>query len=293
MIPFGEYCSFTKTVEHLGDRWSLLIIRELARRAPLGFNAFASDLPGISRSVLARRLRKLEVLGLIARDPSVGGRQAPYRLAPAGEQLIPTLLSLKDWAERWVPEDPAMAERDPSVITWWLRHRVDAQTLPDHQVVISLDIGGQRPEQVWLVLERAAEPSLCLEDPRLAQDRYVYVEAGAAALYPISRGERSWEAAIADRSIQLYGEPTLVRALPSWFMAADAPAPPAEAPPNGPTRGLMRPGRATQRSIRSDPRAERPLRYLTRRPAGPVVRPASSPTGEQPAARPAAIRSSA
>ncbi len=220
MIQLGEYCSFTKSVEHLGDRWSLLIVRELVQRGPLGFNAFADGLPGISRSVLARRLRKLEVLGLIARDPAVRSRQPPYRLAPAGERLIPTLLSLKDWAERWVPEDPGMAERDPSVITWWLRHRVDAHTLPEHQVVLTLDIGGPRPEKVWLVLENGAEPSLCLEDPRLALDRYVYVEADAAALYPLSRGERDWKAAIADRSIQLYGEPDLIRALPSWFYPA-------------------------------------------------------------------------
>lgn len=196
-------------------------MRELVQRGPLGFNAFADSLPGISRSVLARRLRKLEVLGLIARDPSIRSRQPPYRLAPAGEQLIPTLLSLRDWAERWVPEDPAMAQRDPSVVTWWLRHRVDAQAVPHHQVVISLEIGGQRSEQIWLLLEHGVEPSVCLEDPQLSLDRYVYVEADAGALFPISRGERSWQAAISDRTVQLYGEPDLVRAMPSWFRPVD------------------------------------------------------------------------
>ena len=64
-----------------------------------GFNALAAGLPGVSRSVLARRLRKLEELGLIARDPFVAARVSPYRLAPAGEQLVPTLLSLDSLAE--------------------------------------------------------------------------------------------------------------------------------------------------------------------------------------------------
>lgn len=94
MPSFGEYCPYNKAVEHLGDRWSLLIVKELAMHGSSGFNALADGLPGVSRSVLARRLRKLGELGLIARDASVRTRVAPYRLAPAGQQLVPTLLSL-------------------------------------------------------------------------------------------------------------------------------------------------------------------------------------------------------
>lgn len=109
-----EYCAFTKAVEHLGDRWSFFIVRELAMFGAQGFNSLATGLPGhISRSVLADKLRKLEEIGLVARDPSTGSRSLPYCLTPAGEQLMPTLKSLWQWAEKWVPEDPAMAQRDP------------------------------------------------------------------------------------------------------------------------------------------------------------------------------------
>jgi len=217
MTAFGEFCSYNKAVEHLGDRWSLLIVKELAMHGSRGFNALADGLPGVSRSVLARRLRKLEELGLIVRDPSVRSRLAPYRLAPAGAQLVPTLLSLDSWAKRWVPEDPALAQRDPDVITFWLTHRIDPDHLPDRQVVIVFDIGGPRAKQQWLVLERGAPPSICIEDPRLAMERYVYVEADATTLYPVSRGLRGWSAAIADGSVRLYGEPRLVKELPRWF----------------------------------------------------------------------------
>ena len=110
----AEYCAFTKAVEHMGDRWSLLIVRELAMFGAQGFNTLASGLPGrISRSVLVARLRNLERLGLVARSPSAGPQPTPYELTPAGEQLVPTLHSLWQWAERWVPEDPGLAKRDP------------------------------------------------------------------------------------------------------------------------------------------------------------------------------------
>jgi DNA-binding HxlR family transcriptional regulator len=218
-----DYCAFTKAVEHLGDRWSLLIVRELFRFGPQGFNQLATGLPGpISRSVLAARLRKLEAVGVVAR---LGGRSPSYALAPAGEQLVPTLTSLWQWAEHWVPEDPAMAQRDPTVIMWWLTHRVDVAVAPERQIVLDLAIFGGDAQHSWLLVARNSEPTLCREDPLLDPGRYVYVEADAAQLYPIARGLRDWKAAIADRSVHLYGDPALVHALPSWFLPVDTEAP--------------------------------------------------------------------
>jgi DNA-binding HxlR family transcriptional regulator len=214
-----DYCAFTKAVEHLGDRWSLLIVRELAQFGPQGFNQLASGLPGsISRSVLAGRLRKLEEIGIVARDPSA---PASYRLAPAGERLVPTLMSLWQWAEHWVPEDPAMAQRDPTVILWWLTHRVNVASAPDRQAVLDLAILGAEAEHTWLLLARDTEPTLCLEDPLLDPGRYVYVESDTDGLFPIARGQRDWAAAIEDRSVRVFGDPALVAALPTWFLPAD------------------------------------------------------------------------
>ncbi|HET6746300.1 MAG TPA: helix-turn-helix domain-containing protein [Candidatus Limnocylindria bacterium] len=227
-----DYCAFTKAVEHLGDRWSLLIVRELFQFGPQGFNQLATGLPGpISRSVLAARLRKLEAVGVVARLGS--GRSPSYTLAPAGERLVPTLKSLWQWAEQWVPEDPAMAQRDPTVIMWWLTHRVDVAAAPERQVVLDLAMFGQDAQHSWLLIARDAEPTLCREDPMLDPDRYVYVEADAARLYPIARGILDWKASIADGSVHLYGDPALVDELPTWFLPVDiartVPASPATA----------------------------------------------------------------
>ena len=217
-----EYCAFTKAVEHLGDRWSLLIVRELALFGPQGFNTLATGLPGhISRSVLTDKLHKLEVIGIVARDPSVSSRSAPYRLTPAGEQLMPTLKSLWSWAEHWVPEDPAAAQRDPTLILWWLRHRTDATALPDRQVAIEFALPLDESERQWLLLAAGVEPELCTEDPMIGEERYVHVEADARALNPVARGLRSWTDAIADRSVRLFGDPRLVAQLPGWFLPMD------------------------------------------------------------------------
>ncbi len=214
-----EYCAFTKAVEHLGDRWSLLIVRELALFGPQGFNTLATGLPGhVSRSVLTDKLRKLEELGIVARDPSGASRSAPYCLTPAGEQLMPTLKSLWAWAEHWVPEDPASAQRDPTLILWWLRHRTEARALPDRQVAIEFTLPLEGSDRQWLLLAAGVEPELCQEDPMIGEERYVFVEADAGTLYPIARGSRSWTDAVADGSVRIYGKPDLVAALPGWFL---------------------------------------------------------------------------
>jgi DNA-binding HxlR family transcriptional regulator len=221
-----NYCAYTKAVEHLGDRWSLLIVRELAMFGSQGFNTLAHGLPGhISRSVLSDKLRKLEELGILARVPSVGGRTPNYVLTPAGEQLRPVMRALWGWAVKWVAEDPALAQRDPGVIVWWLAHRVDTAVVPAHQVVIEIAMSGADVPRGWLLLARDTEPTLCVEDPLLSEDRYVYVDADPAGLYPIARALRSWTEAIADGSVRVYGAPDLVRALPTWFMAIEPASP--------------------------------------------------------------------
>ena len=217
----GDYCSYTKAVEHLGDRWSLVILRELVLHGTSGFNAIAAGLPGISRSVLAARLRKLEELGLITRDRGRGGGVPGYCLTPAGHELQPIMRGLWTWSKRWVPEDPIWAERDPDVIIAWLSHRVDRNALPTGRTVIQLDIEGTNAKRGWLVLESEVEPALCIEDPCLPVERYVYVEADATALYPIARGLRAWRDAIADGSVRVFGEPQLVRELPVWFRSVE------------------------------------------------------------------------
>ena len=211
------YCSFTKAIEYLGDRWCLLIVRELGVFGPQGFNDLVAGLPGrISRSVLADRLRRLEDLGLVSR-PEPRSRQTPYRLTSAGEELMPTFWSLRGWAATWMPDDPGMAVREPGVLLGWLARRLDPVKLPDRQVVVELRIRHHGDHRSWLVLERGAEPYGCLQDPMLDETRYVYVDAGLTVLLALARGSRDWAVALADGSVAAYGDPTLTHQLPEWF----------------------------------------------------------------------------
>jgi DNA-binding HxlR family transcriptional regulator len=217
----NDYCAFSKAVEHLGDRWSLPILAQLVVLGPLSFNEFASGLPGhISRSVLADKLRKLEELGLISREGG-GRRPDPYRLTAAGNDLAPAILSLRGWAEAWLPDDVAMVERDPEIVLGWLTKRIDIAGLPERQAIVEISMRHAGGHRCWLVLKRGIEPYGCFEDPVLDESRYVYVEAGITVLLALARGRRSWADVMADGSIAAFGNPDLVSQLPSWFQSVD------------------------------------------------------------------------
>ena len=221
---FTGYCSFTKAIEHLGDRWSLFILRELGMFGPQCFNELAAALPGrISRSVLSDRLHRLETLGLVSRADRTA-RQVPYRLTTAGEGLLPTILSLRGWAATWMPDDPGMVERDPVVVVGWLAQRTDAARLPKPRVVLEIRTGPRDQVRYWLVLERDAAAYGCLEDPLLDDQRYVYVVVGPSVLLALATGKRDWENALRDGSVLIYGDPALMAQLPRWFRPADGPA---------------------------------------------------------------------
>jgi DNA-binding HxlR family transcriptional regulator len=98
MRSYDEYCAIAKSLDVVGDRWTLLIVRELALRGACRYTDLRNGLPGIASNLLAERLRELEHAGVIAREdapPPIA--TTLYRLTPRGEQLRPVLDGLFQW----------------------------------------------------------------------------------------------------------------------------------------------------------------------------------------------------
>ncbi|MGH9607232.1 MAG: winged helix-turn-helix transcriptional regulator [Terracidiphilus sp.] len=92
-------CPVSISLDLFGDRWSLLIIRDLMVRGLKTFSEFQASGEGIATNILSDRLRHLETAGLIAAERAAAdGRSIHYRLTPKGIALAPTLLELFIWA---------------------------------------------------------------------------------------------------------------------------------------------------------------------------------------------------
>src|SRR5947207_3653412 len=98
MRTYDEYCAIAKSLDVVGDRWTLLIVRELALRGASRYTDLRSGLPGIATNLLADRLRELEAAGLIEREdapPPVA--TTLFRLTERGAALEPVISELGRW----------------------------------------------------------------------------------------------------------------------------------------------------------------------------------------------------
>jgi DNA-binding HxlR family transcriptional regulator len=92
-------CPLNASVEMLGDRWSLLIIRDMMLRGARTYKEFLEGYEGIATNILADRLRKLAAYGIIAAEPDpADGRKLIYRLTKKGIDLAPVLTEMVLWA---------------------------------------------------------------------------------------------------------------------------------------------------------------------------------------------------
>ncbi|MFB7592248.1 winged helix-turn-helix transcriptional regulator [Streptomyces sp. NPDC056169] len=91
-------CPVARTLDLVGDRWSLLVIRD-AMDGARSFTEFQRR-TGIARNILTDRLRKLTAHGLLAQRTAPSGRRQEYVLTDAGRTLFPVILTLRQWGER-------------------------------------------------------------------------------------------------------------------------------------------------------------------------------------------------
>jgi DNA-binding HxlR family transcriptional regulator len=93
---YDHFCLTARSLERVGDRWSLLVIRDLLTGAKR-FTDLMDRLGGITPKTLSQRLRELEDAGIVAADREPGRREVWYRLTPAGADLRPVLDALSQW----------------------------------------------------------------------------------------------------------------------------------------------------------------------------------------------------
>lgn len=214
MYKYGQYCPVAKALEILGDRWTLLIVRDMLT-GTRHFNDLERGLPGISRGLLADRLRRLRHMEVIEKlERGNGRRRTEYRLTEAGQALQPVIGSLLTWGARWAFNDPEPGDLDPILLLWWMRDRVRTDQLPERRVVIQFDFRGAVGDSYWLVLTRE-DVSVCLTSPGFELD--LLVTADLATYFKIWLGRTSFSEALAAGLVEIDGIPVLADAFPNWF----------------------------------------------------------------------------
>ena len=214
-IRYGQFCPVAKAAEVLGERWTILIVRELLLGTSR-YSEFQRALSQISPALLAKRLNQLVDCGLVVRKTDPKKSRAEYHLTAAGKELQDVVLGLGKWGMKWARGQMGNDELDVEMLMVDLCRRIDSSQLPGGEIVIGFAFP-RLPKFAhwWIIIEPNRERELCVDHPGKAVD--VQIRTDLRTMAEIWAGDTVVHAARKSGLLQLSGNPVLVRTLSSWL----------------------------------------------------------------------------
>jgi DNA-binding HxlR family transcriptional regulator len=215
MATYGQFCPVAMASEVLTERWTPLVVRELLCGSTR-FNDLRRGVPLMSPSLLSKRLKSLERVGIIERRTS-GPQGVEYRLTPAGEELRPIVESMGIWGQRWARGDVRARHLDASLLMWDIHRNVATDRLPDRRVVVRFHLRGSsdKKSRFWLVLDHESV-DMCLVDPGFDVD--IHIEGHVRTMVDYWMGHIELGDAVRNGDLRVDGPRVLTRDLPTWFL---------------------------------------------------------------------------
>ena len=214
MTGYGQFCPVAKATEVIGEKWTLLVLRELFL-GTTRFNDFQRSLSRMSPTLLAKRLRRLEECGIVIRKKLSGRRGFEYRLTAAGRELSPLMEVLAVWGMRWARGQLTDDELDVEFLMRDLQRRLQTEYLPDGQTVICFMFGELTKYETWWLLVDGDVVDLCTEDPGKEVD--LYIDASVRTIVEVWEGDLDMRAALREERIKAHGSRHLIKTMPDWF----------------------------------------------------------------------------
>ncbi|MFB7080044.1 winged helix-turn-helix transcriptional regulator [Streptomyces sp. NPDC056308] len=203
---YDQFCATARSLDSVGDRWTLLIVRELLA-GPRRYTDLHADLPGVSTDVLASRLKDMEQSGLVTRRRLPPPAAASvYELTERGHGLLPVLAALAEWGA------PALTDRRPTdaVRAHWfallLLRALDGLTSPG-VVEVRLDEGE------FHVRVGGAEAGAAVYGDGPAAHADVRIALDVEACLALGRGELTLTGAVEDGRVEVSGDGPLATEL--------------------------------------------------------------------------------
>lgn len=224
MKSYGQFCPVAQAMQILGERWTLLVVRELlcgSRR----FNELSRGVPLIGRTMLSQRLKSLESSGIVERRERPGSGGPEYVLTRSGEELRAVVEACGVWASRWLRRDPTLEEADATLLMWDVRRNIDLEALPDRDLLVQFFFpdAGRGRTRFWLHLKRV-EVDLCLTHPGFDVD--LEVESSVVTMIRVWLGRQTLKAAIRSKELRV-SDRKWIAELPKWLKLSPFAAVPA------------------------------------------------------------------
>ena len=202
MPDYGQFCTVARGAEIFGELWTPLVVRELlcgSRR----FNDIRRGVPRMSPTLLVKRLRKLEQMGIVQRIKGEEGWE--YQVTQAGEELRPIVVTLGHWGARWIGSRLKRDQLDAGFLMWDIRRFARLEAFPrGRRVVIHFRFTDARAgERLWWLVVENGVTDLCRDDP--GYEVTVVIECTVRSLTEIWTGDSNPQAEIAAGNLRVQG----------------------------------------------------------------------------------------
>ncbi len=214
MAEYGQFCPVAKATDIIGERWTVLILRELL----LGTTRYIDFQRGLSRispTLLSKRLKALEEKGLIMRKRSPGQKNHEYFLTACGRELEPIIEHLAVWGMRWARGQMTDSELDVEFLMWDLQRRLQTDRLPDGETVLCFTFDELKQFKTWWLVACGEEVDLCTENP--GKDVDLYINTRVRDLVEVWSGDLDLKKALRDKLVRTHGNTHLARTMPAWL----------------------------------------------------------------------------
>lgn len=213
-MEYKQFCPVSKASEIIGERWALLIVRELlmgARR----FSELQRGLAAISPTVLTRRLNELADDGLVLKKRIPGQRGFEYHLTLAGRELAPVIRTLGDWGMRWARGRLADSDLDVELLMLYLERSIRPENLIGGETVIHFHFRDLEHLKKWWLIVKGHEVDVCLDNPGREVD--IRFDVDLRTMVEIWMGDLSYRSAIRSGRLKLSGPAALIRDVTAWM----------------------------------------------------------------------------
>lgn len=209
MKGYGQFCPVAQALEVFGERWTLLVIRELLEGSRR-FSDLQKGVPLMSRSMLAQRLQSLCDAGIVER--AAGG----YQLTEAGEEVGPIVMACGNWGARWARRKLKNADVDVGLLMWDIRRRIDLTAIPTEPVLVEMEFrGAPRGKERFFLHFKTDTIELCLTNP--GHEVALRLSTTPKTMAEVWLGDVPFATALRTGDIRLEGPSKLVRNFPGWL----------------------------------------------------------------------------
>lgn len=214
MLNYGDFCPVSKAAEILGEKWTLLIIRELLMGSTR-FSQLERAIPRISATVLNTRLNALEKRGVIVRKRTPEQRGYEYQLTASGRELYPIVVQVGEWGMRWARGQMTDDELDVEVLMSDIYRRIDTDKLPGGQTVIQFQFTDLDKYGRWWVKINNGDSELCADNPGTEVD--VYITTDLRTMTEVWMGDIKIKQAQDAGKLKVVGPPVYANNVSSWL----------------------------------------------------------------------------